>query len=236
MKKKILALCLVVVLAVTAVTGATLAYFTDTDKADNVFVIGNIDIDLEEKQYDHENSQWIDYVDEKPMLPIDDNAGNKLYNKAVNTHNISTNGEPVYIRTLIAVEDPDVGADVGVYSMHVGFNNANATLSNGLTRYGVDYVKHNDMTIDGRNFDVFVCTVLDGSPVQKGEYVQSLHSVWMDENIDAAGAAAYGAKVEVYTFAQGIQAYDLTHEEAMAELGEITNDNLTDWFVIGAAQ
>ena len=31
MKKKILALCLVVVLAITAVTGATLAYFTDTE-------------------------------------------------------------------------------------------------------------------------------------------------------------------------------------------------------------
>ena len=49
MKKKILALCLVVVLAVTAVTGATLAYFTDTDAKTNVFTVGNIEIDLEEQ-------------------------------------------------------------------------------------------------------------------------------------------------------------------------------------------
>ena len=40
MKKKILALALVVVLAVTAVTGATLAYFTDKDDATNTFTVG----------------------------------------------------------------------------------------------------------------------------------------------------------------------------------------------------
>ena len=48
MKKKILALCLVVVLAVTAVTGATLAYFTDTDTRTNTFTTGNVKIDLVE--------------------------------------------------------------------------------------------------------------------------------------------------------------------------------------------
>lgn len=49
MKKKILALCLVVVLAITAVTGATLAYFTDTDTKTNTFTMGNVQIQLEEK-------------------------------------------------------------------------------------------------------------------------------------------------------------------------------------------
>ena len=46
MKKKILALCLVVVLAVTAVTSATLAYFSDTDAQKNTFTTGNVAIDL----------------------------------------------------------------------------------------------------------------------------------------------------------------------------------------------
>ena len=52
MKKKILALCLVVVLAVTAVTGATLAYFTDDDEATNTFTVGNVKIDLTEPKWD----------------------------------------------------------------------------------------------------------------------------------------------------------------------------------------
>ena len=51
MKKKILALALVVVLAVTAVTGATLAYFTDTKNATNTFTVGNVKIELTEPSW-----------------------------------------------------------------------------------------------------------------------------------------------------------------------------------------
>lgn len=49
MKKKILALCLVIVLAVTAVTGVTLAYFTDTTEVvKNTFTMGKVKIALDE--------------------------------------------------------------------------------------------------------------------------------------------------------------------------------------------
>lgn len=48
MKKKIIALCLVIVLAITAVTGATLAYFTDFETETNEFTVGNVDIELVE--------------------------------------------------------------------------------------------------------------------------------------------------------------------------------------------
>ena len=49
MKKKILALCLVVVLVATAITGVTLAYFTDTDDQANTFTVGKVDINLDEE-------------------------------------------------------------------------------------------------------------------------------------------------------------------------------------------
>ena len=48
MKKKILAISLVVSLVAIAALGVTLAYFTDTAKVDNTFTLGNIDIELEE--------------------------------------------------------------------------------------------------------------------------------------------------------------------------------------------
>ncbi len=50
MKKKILALCLVLVLALTAI-GGTLAYFTDTEEATNTFTVGSVDIQLLESKY-----------------------------------------------------------------------------------------------------------------------------------------------------------------------------------------
>lgn len=58
MKKKIISLCLVLALALTAIGGATLAYFTDTEKADNVFTTGNIDITLTEN-FDKDNAKLL---------------------------------------------------------------------------------------------------------------------------------------------------------------------------------
>lgn len=52
MKKKIIALCLIVALAATAVIGGTLAYFTDTtDAVTNAFTVGNVDISLAEPNW-----------------------------------------------------------------------------------------------------------------------------------------------------------------------------------------
>lgn len=48
MKKKIVALCLIVALIAIAATG-TLAYFTDRDEVTNTFTAGNVDIDLTEQ-------------------------------------------------------------------------------------------------------------------------------------------------------------------------------------------
>lgn len=48
MKRKIFTLCMVVALIAVAAVGSTLAYFQDTDSADNVLVAGNVDIELHE--------------------------------------------------------------------------------------------------------------------------------------------------------------------------------------------
>ena len=56
MKKKVTALCLCVALLAVAVVGASLAYFTDTDKATNTFTVGNVKIDLIESRYHRQGS------------------------------------------------------------------------------------------------------------------------------------------------------------------------------------
>lgn len=57
LKKKLTAAALVVAFGATAVTGATLAYFTDIDQADNVFTVGNVDITLTEPNWDGQGSK-----------------------------------------------------------------------------------------------------------------------------------------------------------------------------------
>ena len=48
MNKKVLSTVLAGALAVTAVVGGSLAYFTDTDEKTNTFTVGNVDITLTE--------------------------------------------------------------------------------------------------------------------------------------------------------------------------------------------
>ena len=55
-KKKILTLCLVACLAITAIAGASLAYFTDTKSATNTFTVGNVKIELLESKYHREGN------------------------------------------------------------------------------------------------------------------------------------------------------------------------------------
>lgn len=113
MKKKITALCLVVAMAVVAIGGATLAYFTDTDKANNTFTIGKVDIQLieqERKEIDKE-TKLVDFVDGKKLFPIVGSAqGAKdeyglptaanYVDKIVRVKNLE---EDAYVRVYIAV-------------------------------------------------------------------------------------------------------------------------------------
>lgn len=85
MKKKILALCVVISLAAVAIIGGTLAYFTDTDAETNVFTTGNVKIDLIEK-FDPDNAKLMPGID---------------IQKEVYVKNIGS--ETAYVRVHIAI-------------------------------------------------------------------------------------------------------------------------------------
>lgn len=79
MKKKILALSVCVVMLAVAIVGGTLAYFTDTDDATNVFTVGNVDITLVENFT--QNSKLLPGSQTKNNIPkevkIELNAGSE---------------------------------------------------------------------------------------------------------------------------------------------------------------
>lgn len=57
MKKKIIAVCLIVAMAAIAVVGGTLAWFTDDEVATNTFTVGNVDITLTEPNWEGSGAQ-----------------------------------------------------------------------------------------------------------------------------------------------------------------------------------
>lgn len=94
MKKKILALSLVVAMLAIAIVGGTLAWFTDTDEVTNTFTVGSVKIEQNE-----------DFTQDSQLLPIVDiqNPQNdpSYVKKIVSVTNKGKND--AYIRTFIAV-------------------------------------------------------------------------------------------------------------------------------------
>ena len=240
MKKKILALCLVVVLAITAVTGATLAYFTDAEQTTNVMTVGNIDINLEEVKL--VDDAWVEYDNETPLnlFPVayDKRADyGMVYNKAARVYNTSSSGKDAFLRTIIAI--PNVLEDV------IGLGFANDTEWNiENERYGCAWEMIGTATIDGVLHSIYVCDTVGEVAVAKDEYMLSLVSVWMydtvtneklDDLVEAENSGVTQGENNMIDFdikilSQGIQTDGFAnYDEAMATFGDVLT-NVAGWF------
>lgn len=131
MKKKILALALAVCLVSVAVTGFTLAYFTDTDMATNTMTAGSVAIDQNETDRDgddfvqnqklvpgvyyektNDGEKWLPYngvapekdgeSDEYDVAIWDDSVKNVI-DKFVTVEN--TGSEDAYVRTIFLIQE-----------------------------------------------------------------------------------------------------------------------------------
>lgn len=184
MKKKIVAFTLVIVMLAIAIVGGTLAYFTDTDEATNVFAIGNIAIDQNEWERNEEGAivefnqgknvvpAVFKYLTPKSDITVDGYdftirslEGNYI-DKIVNVTNTGSN--LAYVRTIIAVPNMngyDDSADATHNPLH--WNYLDATDFNGE---GWDWNGSNDaeateqlcyaqnVMIDGASYDIYVAT------------------------------------------------------------------------------
>ena len=135
MKKKITAIFLCVALLATAIVGASLAYFTDTDNQTNTFTVGNVKIDLIEKERDG-NGGTKDFTQGKKLYPIVGSAqGEKdalgmptaknYVDKMVTIEN--TGSEKAYIRAYFAIpsalDDGYETFNAGMNVLHFNFGN-----------------------------------------------------------------------------------------------------------------
>lgn len=142
-KRKIIllatALCMVAILAV----GGTLAYFTDTDNADNVFTIGHVNIALNEQQRPVVNGQpahggaLVPFEDNKPLFPIVGSAqGEKddfglvkaanYVDKIITIKNLA-DSQDAWVRVYLAVPTILDNVNPGLNVLHFNFGNNFAT-------------------------------------------------------------------------------------------------------------
>lgn len=107
MKRKLIAIILIACMALVAVTGATLAYFTDKDQVKNEFHVGNVDIDLWEIVGEDEDGEDITVGKDTDttnsytytnLFPTDE------ITKEVNVTN-NDNNNSVYVRVTVVMNN-----------------------------------------------------------------------------------------------------------------------------------
>ena len=211
MKKKIVALCLVVALAATAIIGGTLAYFTDTDEATNTFTAGGVTIDLIEQQVNEAGTALEDFEQNQVLMPIVGSAqGEKdefgqpvaenYIDKIVTIEN--TGKSDAYVRAYFAIpsalDDGYETFNAGKNILHYNFGN-----EDGVTTYGAQWNwKHGDKwnyfetTIDGVSYNVYFADYYEILPA--GETTEQFVSgVYLDMTFDQRDGKYYAFGQEV---------------------------------------
>ena len=191
MKKKITALCLCVALLAVAVVGASLAYFTDTDKATNTFTVGNVKIDLIESRYHRQGSG--SSGDTSIPAPTQTASGMKYVTTG---HTMFTNDE--------------IKADAAQYSDYIGKHGSNMVPGRNFAKcpYVINtgandaYIRirvmipHDGDVDNGGIINAMFCSTATSS----GEFQQGANG----ENWPVVEANGYtdenGLKYDVYTF------------------------------------
>lgn len=95
MKKKIMMVCLCVMLMAIAVAGTSLAYFTDAKTAKNTFTMGNVEIELDETDVNNPDKRVTE--NEYEVYP------GMTVTKDPTVHNVGAND--AYIRAIVTVQN-----------------------------------------------------------------------------------------------------------------------------------
>ena len=225
-KKKLVSLCLVLALVLTAVIGGTMAYFTDTEKASNIMTVGNVDINLEEyKMLEDGTYEAFDSNEAVTMYPMTAEQGYVLNNKVVEVWNTSAEDD-AYIRVLVAFEDISDKAAKNI--RYAGWEGTGYEEQSKL--YGTKGEFYKELTIDGINYDVYVFNVVNGDAIPAGGKIYPLQSVWLDKDLEQKDLKG-DSNLNILVVAQGVQAANFnTAAEAFGATFPLTDENIISWF------
>lgn len=215
MKKKIIALCLVVALALTAVVSGSLAYFTDTDAKTNTFTVGNVKIKLLESRLHRENAGG------NPELAVDD------------VQMEGSNNQSKYKAGDSFFTDAQIEADAAEYTCD------NVKLNPGQFYHKMPYVKNTGKNDAYIRIRVMIPADLDTAILNSSMFTSTaMNNKEFTKAYDNSGTVERnGIKYNVYTFtridplAPGAMTYwnvwgtihmdtDVTNEEIAELFGE----------------
>lgn len=226
MKKKILSIALVVAM-VAVIAAGSLAYFTDTDKADNVFTVGKVDITLNEK-----NADGTPFTPNQKLYP-----GTKTQNNIPKIVTVTNNqgSEDAYMWAEIWIPSAlDDGDDHSPTAPGLGnslhFNYAGNVVETKATYLG-------SKEINGAMYNGYVHFVKNDTAKAAGETTGALlDQVYMDKGVVQGengyllidGKTDYTGSWDIVVYGVGIQAkgFDSITDAITAYYN---NNNVTDY-------
>ena len=219
MKKKLLALVLVVALAATAVIGGTLAYFVDTDSAKNTFTVGNVDIVLHESTLHRENAGVANDATSDSELWSDVDklgSGNTSPYKA---------GDTFYT-------DAQIKADAANYQTNLAAHNK---LNPGESYHKMPYVENTGKNPAYIRIRVMFPAALDTAILNSSMYTTTaLNNKEFTMSYDDSGSVVReGVNYNVYTFTRidPLQPKEMTYWNVWGTVhmdADVTNEEIAD--------
>lgn len=246
MKKKLFTVALALIIAVTAITGASLAYLNDTDYAKNIMVTGNVKIVQNERDRNgnpFQNGQRLLPAVYDKLSKVDglwtDCINNEI-DKIVTVTN--TGSEEAYIRTIIAFETSEV-YEAGttnvigwMHDMYLGVNGSYTELKNADGSFVT-------ITVNGTQYALAVYTYKgasgDGKIAPNETTESSLRQFFLspDAGNEFFDELAKGdGKYDILCLSQAVQTagFDNAEQALNAAFGVVNAENATDWFIANA--
>ncbi len=252
MKKKLLSLCLVAVLALTAIVGTTLAYFTDTDAQVNTFVSGNVAIDLFEDFGDNDGLET--------LVPATGSAQEDTLKNGIEkeVYVSNTGSEEAYVRVHIAIpailDNGDPSFDAGKNVLHFNFDEDSIGEGKWDWSKAVDDDQYTgnwnyyETSINQVKYNVYVVTYTK-KLVANETTIDAMHQVYLDSKVTNEDITSIkqtlGNEWHIYVAAEGGQAdgFEDAYEALNTQFGTpgeegyaapdflATNENTTflDW-------
>ncbi len=214
MKKKLTAIFLCVALVAIAIVGASLAYFTDTEKATNTFTAGGVAIDLIEQERGKNGLQK--FTQDKVLLPIVGSAqGDKdQYGQPVAANYVdkmvtikNTSKSDAWVRAYFAIPSAlddgfEENFNASMNILHFNFGNKLNADGTTVTTYNKEWLwgseakpEHSgwnyfETTIDGVRYNVYYADYYQ--PLKAGSTTEQFVSgVYLDANVDMNAEGQY---------------------------------------------
>lgn len=214
MKKKLFLSAIAVILAVVAIAGSSLAYLQDTDAEDNVFTVGNVEIDLYEN-FDESLAHLVPAVGSAQAGTLKNGIKKEVFVT-------NTGSENAFVRVHIAIPavldngNPDFDASRNILHFNYDYENIGAGKWDWSKTTGDVYEgdwNFYTTTIANIEYNVYVVTY-EKALVPNEATVSAMKQVYMEStttNEDIAKLKeTLGNEWHIYVAAEGVQAAGFT--------------------------